>query len=86
MPRQYLNVPFRSTDRAKALGARFDASVKQWYVDSGIDLAPFTTWLPATGAQQPPSSTSVTLAHTSTTESAMAKKGVPLSRLSPSGT
>lgn len=80
MPRQYLNVPYRSKDQAKALGARFDGSVKQWYVESGVDLAPFATWLPA-GGPQLPSTTDVALPPSPTTELATAKKGISLSRL-----
>jgi hypothetical protein len=29
--KQYLNVPFEEKDQAKAAGARWDASVKQWF-------------------------------------------------------
>ena len=29
MPRQYLDVPYKSKDAAKALGARFDGAVKR---------------------------------------------------------
>lgn len=47
MSRQYLDVPYRAKDAAKALGARFDGSVKRWYVETGVDLAAFSAWLPA---------------------------------------
>ena len=30
MPRQYLDVPYRSKNAARALGARFDGAVKRW--------------------------------------------------------
>lgn len=42
--RTYLNVPYAQKDAAKALGARWDASVKKWYVPSGKDLALFSQW------------------------------------------
>lgn len=47
MSRQYLDVPYRSKDAAKALGARFDGTVKRWYVEAGTDLFAFSAWLPA---------------------------------------
>lgn len=81
MPRQYLNVPYRSKDQAKALGARFDGAVKQWYVEGAVDLAPFATWLPATAEVQTASTTDIALPPAASTELATAKKGIPLSRL-----
>jgi len=47
---QYLEVPFREKDAAKALGARWDGSAKKWYVPDGTALAPFQAWLPASSA------------------------------------
>lgn len=46
---QYLNVPFREKDQAKALGARWDAVRKKWFVPAELsdDLTPFQRWLPA---------------------------------------
>ncbi len=46
---QYLDVPFREKDQAKALGARWDAVRKKWFVPSELaeDLTPFQRWLPA---------------------------------------
>jgi hypothetical protein len=43
----FLNVPFAEKDGVKALGARWDAASKKWYVPQGKDLEPFTRWLPA---------------------------------------
>jgi len=42
----YLTVPFAQKDQAKALGARWDAAQRQWFVPPGLDLAQFSTWLP----------------------------------------
>lgn len=42
---KFLNVPFEDKDRAKALGAHWDAGKKRWYVPAGIDLGPFKAWL-----------------------------------------
>jgi exodeoxyribonuclease VII large subunit len=80
MPRQYLDVPYRSKDAAKALGARFDGAVKRWYVEAGVDLVAFTAWLPA-GTAPTGSSTDVALADTAPTGITTVKKGIPLSRL-----
>ena len=41
---QALTVPFGEKDEAKALGARWDATVKTWYVPQGVDAAPFEKW------------------------------------------
>lgn len=81
MPRQYLDVPYRSKDAAKALGARFDGAVKRWYVEAGTDLVAFTAWLPADGAPNASNSTNVALAATSATELGVVRKGISLSRL-----
>lgn len=48
----YLTVPFTQKDQAKALGARWDAAQRQWFVPPGVDLALFSTWL--TQATQSP--------------------------------
>ena len=41
-----LKVPFAEKDTAKALGARWDAAKKIWYVNDVPDLSPFTRWIP----------------------------------------
>lgn len=40
----YLNVPFAQKDEAKALGARWDAANKKWYVPANKDLTLFAKW------------------------------------------
>lgn len=40
-----LKVPFNEKDQAKALGARWNAELKQWYVPEGVNSAPFEKWL-----------------------------------------
>jgi exodeoxyribonuclease VII large subunit len=42
----YLTVPYSQKDQVKALGARWDAAQRQWYVPAGIDVAQFSNWLP----------------------------------------
>ncbi|TSA09909.1 MAG: hypothetical protein D4R79_12645 [Comamonadaceae bacterium] len=40
-----LRVPFAEKDTAKALGARWDAAKKIWYVKDVSDLTPFSRWI-----------------------------------------
>jgi len=40
----YLTVPYAQKDAAKALGARWDAAVKKWYVPADKELALFAQW------------------------------------------
>lgn len=58
----YLNVPYAEKDAAKALGARWDPSRKQWYVPADKDITPFSKWqtmaTSATTAKKPKSRTS----------------------------
>lgn len=49
MPPIELEVPYQEKELAKALGARWDARRKVWYVIERDDLTPFAKWLP-----QPP--------------------------------
>lgn len=46
MANTYLTVPFSQKDKVKALGARWDAAQRQWYVPYGIELGLFKAWLP----------------------------------------
>lgn len=43
-PKTYLNVPYAQKDAAKALGARWDAANKKWFVPAGKDIASFAQW------------------------------------------
>ena len=40
-----LNCPFSEKDEAKALGARWDAARKVWYIENVEDLTPFMRWV-----------------------------------------
>lgn len=40
----YLNVPYAHKDAAKALGARWDAAQKKWYVPIDKDITAFAQW------------------------------------------
>lgn len=44
--RTYLEVPYQDKDKVKAIGARFDMSIRRWYVPDGIDLFDFLEWVP----------------------------------------
>ena len=46
MPATYLTTSFKHREQVKALGARWDPQQRQWYVPTGLDLAPFSAWLP----------------------------------------
>lgn len=41
-----LVTPFADKDKAKALGARWDAAKKCWYIVDVADLTPFLHWIP----------------------------------------
>lgn len=45
-----LLTPFAEKDAAKALGARWDAKTKNWYVVDVADLTPFLRWMPPVAA------------------------------------
>jgi exodeoxyribonuclease VII large subunit len=42
----FLDCPFSEKDEVKRLGAKFDWQEKQWFVPVGLDLEPFSKWLP----------------------------------------
>lgn len=44
MTKTYLNVPYAEKDTAKALGAKWDATQKKWYVPSKLDMSLFSRW------------------------------------------
>ena len=85
MPRTYLKVPFPQKDAAKSLGAKLDANVSKWYVPEGLDVALFSTWLsgtlPAVATPGSVTTTELTAPSGTTSAIAVAKRGVPLSRL-----
>ncbi|MFZ2295096.1 MAG: DUF5710 domain-containing protein [Polaromonas sp.] len=45
-----LVTPFAEKDAVKALGARWDASKKIWYITDVADLTPFSRWIPSLDA------------------------------------
>jgi hypothetical protein len=61
-----LITPFAEKDAVKALGARWDATKKLWYITNVADLTPFLRWIPdlaaatqgsATGMARPTANT-----------------------------
>jgi len=83
MANTFLTVPYKDKDAAKALGARWDAAQRQWFVPDGRELAPYSAWLPAGSAQvSPPTSTELSSIGSGSTElSVPTKKGISLSQL-----
>jgi exodeoxyribonuclease VII large subunit len=79
----YLKVDYNEKDAAKALGAKWDSSQRQWYVPEGRELAPFAQWLPDGVAESAPVLTrQLSPIQSSATLVALpAKKGVSLSSL-----
>lgn len=81
----YLDVPFKEKDEAKALGARWDAHERKWYVPEGKDVALFSAWLPAstgsTSSVSVPTSEQPPSLGGAGREVASPKKGVTLSQL-----
>ncbi|TSA39213.1 MAG: hypothetical protein D4R63_09635 [Methylococcaceae bacterium] len=53
----YLHVPYAQKDAAKALGAKWDAAKKQWFVPVGTDLSRFSQWLPCPSSPARPQTT-----------------------------
>ena len=53
-PKIYLNVPFAQKDEAKALGARWDAIPKKWYVSADKDITLFARWHRESGTATSP--------------------------------
>lgn len=83
----FLEVPFKEKDDAKALGARWDAEARKWFVPPGKDLALFQAWLPAASLSavaqtQPPQARELALPSASDANAlATLKKGISLSQL-----
>lgn len=48
----YLNVPFAQKDEAKALGARWDAIKKKWFVPADKDITLFARWQAESGVAE----------------------------------
>lgn len=71
----YLNVPFAQKDAAKALGARWDAANKKWYVSADKDIALFAQWQTQSGAPESASSKPKALAASIKTASATNNAG-----------
>jgi exodeoxyribonuclease VII large subunit len=82
---QYLEVPFREKDAAKALGARWDGGAKKWFVPEGTALTPFRAWLPAAAAsdlaERFDAVTELTTATSDSRALATPDKGITLSQL-----
>jgi exodeoxyribonuclease VII large subunit len=83
MANTYLNAGYSERESVKALGAKYDGTLKRWYVPEGRELAPFAQWLPdgvacsTTAVARQPSPV-----HSGSTDLALpVKRGVSLSSL-----
>jgi hypothetical protein len=47
-PPVLLDCPFQEKEEAKELGARWNSTIKKWYVPMGMDVSKFARWLPET--------------------------------------
>lgn len=45
----FLKVPYAEKEKAKALGARWNAERKAWYIPDGTAATPFEQWLTGAG-------------------------------------
>ena len=71
----YLNVPFAQKDEAKALGARWDAIKKKWFVPADKDITLFAKWQAGAAIIEPSKSkTSSVNNHSSTITPAVGAK------------
>ena len=76
MPVTYLIVDFSQKAVVKALGARWDARERKWFVPEGRDLIPFNAWLPASLR-----STDLAVHDPASTEVQVQRRGKSLSEL-----
>eukprot|EP00964_Phaeocystis_antarctica_P097484 scaffold63598_cov54-Phaeocystis_antarctica.AAC.4 len=52
-PRRFLNCPIAEKGAAKALGAKWDAAQRKWFVPEGLEMAPFVRWDPTAPTPTP---------------------------------
>lgn len=50
---QFINVPFSDKDKAKQLGAKWNATRKSWYIPDGVPITAFERWLPKSDGSEP---------------------------------
>jgi len=87
LERTYLTVPFAQKDRAKSLGARWDAANRKWYVPAGLEVDAFREWLPGedlVDSASPPFAVGMPAGSQAAmfgSESLPASRGIPLSGL-----
>ena len=78
----YLTTRYADREAVKALGARWDAEARRWFVPPGRDLSPFAEWLPAAAEGVPPSTVrEVAAPPPPAYEVDVPRKGVALSQL-----
>ena len=81
MANTFLTVPFKDKDAAKGLGARWDATQRQWFVPEGRELAPFAVWLPTGSVATSNAAEALSIWQEPAALALPGKKGVSLSTL-----
>ena len=76
--RIYLTVAYAEKDQAKALGARWDALVRRWFVPEGLAVESFNRWLPTPLTPKPSDSASFMVAEFETSTRAPSAQGLRL--------
>ena len=78
----FLVAQYKDRDRVKALGAKWNAIQKRWFVPDGLSLVPFTPWLPVKeGAGDPQATVQPALITSEAEVAVQGVRGVPLSAL-----
>ncbi len=79
--RIYLTVAYAEKDQAKALGARWDAMARRWFVPEGLAVESFNRWLTTPLTPKLSDSTSFMVAESETTTITPPAQGLRLSEL-----
>lgn len=79
--RVYLTVAYAEKDQAKALGARWDALARRWFVPEGLAVESFHRWLPTSLPPKPSDSISFMVAESDTSTMTPSAQGLRLSEL-----
>ena len=74
----FLTVPFAEKDQAKALGARWNAAQKKWYVPEGGDSTVFAKWNPQSGGASSDGKADSTRSKAGATPSSMMEIGLTI--------
>ncbi len=79
--RLYLTVVYAEKDQAKALGARWDAMARRWFVPDGVNADAFARWLPASLVIPEAETAAFTFSETPVVNTETSAQGMRLSEL-----